>query len=230
MRLSGALPLSGRSRRWLWGVLACLVLADLLWTFVWFPRQSQGRVFQDWQLPVTGAPVLVLGAAVKSSREPTHALEARLQTALRLFRAEKVTWFLVSGDNRAVTYNEPVAMQRWLLREQVPATHIVLDYAGRRTHDSLKRAQSIFGVRRLVVVTSDFHLPRALFIARRLGMEAWGVPASSERLGWRSQWNFWIREYFARHLAYLDVWFPPHTLLGPTEHTPDRPAEEEPKG
>jgi len=92
----------------------------------------------------------------------------------------------------------------------VPPTLIVSDYAGRRTYDSLKRVKMVFGVRRVVVVTSDFHLPRALFIAQHLGLEAWG-----SRLG------FWTREYVARHKAVLDVWFPPDTLLGPREPTPD---------
>ena len=52
-------------------------------------------------------------------------------------------------------------------------------------------------------------------------LEAWGVPASTEEHPWSSRLGFWTREYFARHLAYLDVWFPPDTLLGPREPTPD---------
>ncbi|HNX30053.1 MAG TPA: ElyC/SanA/YdcF family protein [Holophaga sp.] len=221
MHWSALLSLGGRPRRWLWVALALFLAGDPLWTFVWFPRQSRDRVCEEDALPVTHAPVLILGAAVTSSREPTQVLEARLETALRLYHAGKVKWFLVSGDNRAVNYNEPMAMKRWLVRHDVPLTRIVSDFAGRRTHDSLKRARAVFGVRRVVVVTSDFHLPRALFIARHLGMEAWGVPASTEAFGWNKRLGFWAREYLARHLAYLDFWFPPDTLLGPREPTPD---------
>ena len=201
--------------------LALAIAGDLAWTFVWFPAQSRGRIFEEEALPPTQAPVLILGAAVTSSRKPTDVLEARLETALRLYRARKVKWFLVSGDNRAANYNEPMAMKRWLVAHGVPLVHIVSDYAGRRTHDSLKRAHSVFGIQRVVVVTSDFHLPRALFIARHLGMAAWGVPASTEDFKWSSRLSFWGREYLARHLAYVDFWFPPDTLLGPREPTPD---------
>jgi SanA protein len=221
MWISGLLTLGGRPRRWLWVALALLIAGDLFWTFVWFPRQSRDRIFEETALPFTQAPVLILGAAVTSGREPTQVLEARLETALRLYQSGQVKWFLVSGDNRAVNYNEPMAMHRWLMKQGVPLTHIVSDFGGRRTHDSLKRARSVFGIYRVVVVTSDFHLPRALFIARHLGMEAWGVPASTEEFGWSRRLNFWAREYLARHLAYLDFWFPPDTLLGPREPTPD---------
>lgn len=221
MRIPGLSTLGGKPWRWLGLAVLLLVAGDLLWAFVWFPGQSRGQVFREGDLPVTQAPVLVLGAAVTSSREPTQVLEARLQAALDLYRAGKIKWFLVSGDNRAANYNEPMAMRRWLVKEGVPLTHIVSDFAGRRTHDSLKRAKHIFGVHRIVVVTSDFHLPRALFIARHLGMEAYGVPASTEEHGWSARLSFWFREYLARHLAYLDVWFPPDTLLGPREPTPE---------
>lgn len=201
--------------------LALLLAGDALWTLLWFPWQCRGRIFEETALPVTEVPVLILGAAVTNAREPTQVLEARLETALRLYRSGQVKWFLVSGDNRAANYNEPMAMHRWLVKRGVPLTHIVSDFAGRRTHDSLKRAKSIFGLQRVVVVTSDFHLPRALFIARHLGLEAWGVPASTEEHPWTKRLGFWTREYLARHLAYLEIWFPPDTLLGPREPTPE---------
>lgn len=221
MSIYGLLTLGGRPRRWLWVALTLLIAGDLFWTFAWFPWQSRGRIYPEAYLPVTQFPVLILGAAVTSDREPTQVLEARLDAALRLYQSGKVKWFLVSGDNRAVNYNEPMAMHRWLVKQGVPLIHIVSDFGGRRTHDSLKRALSVFGIHRVVVVTSDFHLPRALFIAQHLGIDAWGVPASTEAFGWTRRLSFWAREYLARHLAYVDLWFPPDTLLGPREPTPD---------
>jgi len=223
------ITLGGKPRRWIWIALILMIGSDLYWTFVWFPRQSNGHIFQANELPVTQTPVLILGAAVTSDREPTQVLETRLETALQLYQSGKVKWFLVSGDNREANYNEPMAMRRWLVRQGVPVTAIISDYAGRRTYDSLKRARSIFNIYHVVVVTSDFHLPRALFIAQRLGMEAWGVPASTEEHPWYSRLGFWGREYLARHLAYLDVLFPPDTILGPREPTPDDWLTEPPK-
>ncbi|MCE1229301.1 MAG: YdcF family protein [Firmicutes bacterium] len=208
-----------------WGRISLLVglflMGDLLWTFGRFPSYARPWVRTKDRLETQGLPVLILGAGVLSDREPTQVLLGRLQTALDLYRTGQVRWFLVSGDNRSPYYNEPLAMKRWLLKQGVPTERIVADYGGRRTYDSLRRAQVVFGLRRMVIVTSDFHLPRALFSAQQLGIQAWGVPAPVEHLAWYRKLGFWPREYVARHLALLDAWFPPSTLLGPREPTPD---------
>jgi vancomycin permeability regulator SanA len=182
---------------------------------------SRGRIFSPATLPLTGAPVLVLGAGVLRDREPSQVLQARLEAVLELQRLGKARWILVSGDNRAQSYNEPQAMRRWLVKRGVPPTLVISDYAGRRTYDSLKRAQAVFGVRRVIIVTSDFHLPRALFLADRLGLEAYGVAAGTGVVPWSGRLGFWVREFWARHLATLDAWFPPDTMLGPREPTPE---------
>jgi vancomycin permeability regulator SanA len=179
------------------------------------------QIFTADHMPAVGGAVLVLGAGVYGDGEPTSILEGRLRTALELYRSGKVRWFLVSGDNRQSNYNEPQAMRRWLIRQGVPPTHIVSDYAGLRTWDSLKRAQAVFGRHQVVIVTSDFHLPRALYLADRLGLVAWGVPARTGDRPWPARVRFWAREYIARHLALWDAWYPPDTRLGPREPTPD---------
>ena len=198
-----------------------ILLGDLLWTLGRFPAMHRQQVHSAQGFPAVGGAVLVLGAGVYGDGEPTEILQGRLRTALALFREGKVRWILVSGDNRHPSYNEPQAMRRWLLKQGVPATRIVSDYAGLRTWDSLKRAQAVFGQRRLVIVTSDFHLPRALYLAERMGLEAWGVPASTEDRPWPLRVKVWTREYIARHLALWDAWFPPAVRLGPREPTPD---------
>jgi vancomycin permeability regulator SanA len=166
-------------------------------------------------------PVLVLGAGVLPDQEPSPVLQGRLETARSLLAQGKASWVLVSGDNRAANYNEPRAMRRWLIRHGVPPTQVISDFAGRRTYDSLRRAQAVFGVRRLCIVTSDFHMSRALFLARHLGLDAFGVPSSTGVLGPGGRLGFWGREFLARHVATWDTWFPPDTLLGPREATPD---------
>jgi SanA protein len=214
-------------RTWFMG-LSLLVLGDLLWTLGRFPRMHRQQMHDENTLPQTDAAVLILGAGVYSDGEPTQVLEGRLKTALALYRAGKVRWFLVSGDNRTLNYNEPLAMRRWLLKQGVPRTLIVGDYAGRRTYDSVKRAKEVFGLRRCVIVTSDFHLPRALYLAQAVGLDAWGVPASTESSPRDLRVSFWLREYVARHRARLDASFPPKdTLLGPREATPSDWAPKE---
>jgi vancomycin permeability regulator SanA len=221
MRLSALTSLAGLPWRRLWIALAFLLIGDLLWTLGRFPSHSAGRIQEVAGIPPDGMPALVLGAGVLPGREPTQVLQGRLTTALRLYQTGRVRWFLVSGDNRSPYYNEPQVMRKWLLKQGVPANRIVADYAGRRTYDSLRRAQVIFGLRRVVIVTSDFHLPRAVFIAQRLGLDAWGVAAPTEAHRFFSRLGFWTREYVARHVALFDAWFPPNTLLGPREPTPD---------
>ncbi len=209
-------------------LLAAALIGDLLWILGRFPRYSAGRTFQVADAPRLGIPCLVLGAGVYSDGAPTEVLEGRLVTALALWRDGKVAWFLVSGDNRAANYNEPLAMRRWLLRQGVPPDRIVADYAGRRTYASLKRARAVFGLERVVLVTSDFHMPRALFLADKVGLSACGVPADTRGRTLGARIGFWSREIVARHLAVVDAWFPPDVVLGPREATPEEPGASRP--
>ncbi len=212
----------GRKAFWAGLGFAVVLGMDLLWTLGRFPGAANGRVHSVQTLPAEGCPVLVLGAGVYSDGEPTSVLESRLRVALDLWKSGKVRWFLVSGDNRTLSYNEPQAMRRWLAKQGVPPLQIVCDYGGRRTYDSLRRARDVFGQPKLVVVTSDFHMARALYLARALGMDAYGVPAPSSSSGAFARARFWVREYGARHLAGWDARFPPDdTVLGPREPTPD---------
>jgi vancomycin permeability regulator SanA len=195
------------------------VIIDLLWFWIKFPA---GLKIGPPESPgADGRPALVLGAGVRSNGEPTQVLEGRLRTALNLFEEKKATWILVSGDNRTQYYNEPQAMRRWLVRHGVPPEKIVSDYAGRRTYDSLKRAQMIFGLSSIIVVTSEFHIARALYLAKNMGLDAVGAPSETKSIGAAANINFWFREYLARHKAVWDVWFPPSPRLGPRENTPD---------
>lgn len=202
------------------------LIADLLWALGRFPRHGAGRTWPADRAPAIGVPCLVLGAGVFSDGEPTPVLEGRLRAALALWQGGRVTWILVSGDNRTPRYNEPQAMRRWLLKQGVPADRVLTDYAGRRTHASLKRARLVFGMERAVVVTSDFHLPRALYLADRVGLQAIGVPAPTGGHALGTRLSFYARELVARHLAVLDGWFPPDVVLGPREPTPDEPHGE----
>ncbi|MCL1908324.1 MAG: YdcF family protein [Holophagaceae bacterium] len=197
------------------------VIIDVFWFCIKFPNDHKATAPES--LP-QGLPLLVLGAGVKSNGEPTQVLEGRLQVALNLYLEKKVAWILVSGDNRTLNYNEPQAMSRWLIKRGVPANMIVSDYAGRRTYDSLKRARMVFGQEKIVVVTSEFHIARTLYLAKNLGLDAYGVPSATQSIGLAANMSFWYREYLARHKAVRDVWFPPSPKLGPMEDTPGADA------
>ena len=159
--------------------------------------------------PVDDAPAervaIVFGAGLRRNGTPTSILYDRVATAAELYRQGKVEKLLLSGDNRFADHNEPGAMRQAALALGVPDTAIVLDYAGRRTYDTCYRAKEIFGVTRALLVTQNFHLPRALMICEGLGLEAAGVSADRRAYLKRAAivWN--IRELFATAAAWWDV-------------------------
>lgn len=128
-------------------------------------------------------------------------LSDRVQTAVDLYKAGKVQKLLMTGDNAHLSYNEPQEMKRQALRLGVPAKDIACDYAGFRTYDSLYRARDIFGVRSAILVTQGYHLPRALFLAQRMGIEAVGVDAA--RRSYAGQRGFDLREIAATEVAWV---------------------------
>lgn len=147
--------------------------------------------------------VIVLGASVRSNGDLSTMLEDRVSSALSLYRAGKVSRFLLSGDNGTKSYNEPKAMQQYLINQGVPEEDIFLDYAGFDTYDSMYRASSVFNVKEAIVVTQKFHLPRALFIANRLGLDYYGF-IGDKHIYQRENANK-RRELLANVKAYLEL-------------------------
>jgi SanA protein len=168
---------------------------------------------------VEPAPVaIVFGAGLTRSGEPTPVLRDRVQTAADLYFAGKVKKLLMSGDNRTVDYNEPGAMRDYAIGLGVPVEDIILDYAGRRTYDTCYRARHIFGVEQAILVTQNFHLPRALFTCSAFGIQSSGVSADLRTYSRRSM-EFWqIREVAATSQAFIDVYLTrPLPVLGDPE-------------
>ena len=128
-------------------------------------------------------------------------LADRVTTGVELYKAGKVQKLLMTGDNSRSNYNEPAEMKREALAEGVPSADIVCDDAGFRTYDSLYRAKAIFGVHSALLVTQRYHLPRALFIARSLGMDVVGVDAAKRT--YSGQWKFDFREIAAVEVAWV---------------------------
>jgi SanA protein len=149
---------------------------------------------------------LVLGAApIGPEGGPNRYLEYRLDTAAALWRAGKVKYLLASGDRRGGGYDEPTAMRAGLIARGVPASAIYRDFAGVRTRDSVLRAGSVFGQRRLIVVSQGFHAARAVFLARQEGIETWGLEARDVTRAYSIFTE--LRRYPSALRAYYDVWF-----------------------
>ena len=161
---------------------------------------------------------LVFGAGLRRDGSPTAILRDRVQSAVELYQNGRVQKLLMSGDNSYADYNEPGAMREYALSLGIPEADIVLDYAGRRTYDTCYRAKEIFGIQSAILVTQSFHLPRAVYTCRSMGMAITGYAAENIPFRKSSQLYWNIREIPAMLMAFIDVTFTrPIPILGEKE-------------
>lgn len=190
--------------RWAAGAVG---VAFLLFLFVQWRVFSVSSPFQYEkvdQVPHAQA-VLILGARVYADGRMSDILRDRVLTALSLYKNGTADVILVSGDHGRKEYDEVGTIRKFLLESGVPPKAIFLDHAGFDTYDSLYRAQKIFEVQSLVIATQKFHLSRALYIARSLGIRAYGVEADRQTYV-AAAYNE-VRESFSRVKAFLNVQF-----------------------
>jgi SanA protein len=147
---------------------------------------------------------LVLGALVQPDGRPSGMLEDRLRAAAALYEDGRVDKVLASGDHGRPDYDEVNAMRRELVRLGVPDRDVFTDHAGFATLDSVVRARKVFGVHSAIVVTQGFHLPRALWLARRAGLTAYGLEAGAGNAYGSKGTIARVREMFARTKAVAD--------------------------
>jgi vancomycin permeability regulator SanA len=205
-----------RLKRWaafaaalLLALVACLMGVD------WFVSASTARqIYLSDDVPQKPVAI-VFGARVRRSGVLSPVLADRVLTAVELYKAGKVHKLLMTGDNSRKDYDEPTAMKNFAVKQGVPPEDIALDYAGFRTYDSCYRAKAIFGVTSAILVTQKFHLPRAVYTARHLGINAVGVPADRHDYSFQKRLSF--REKWATALAWVQVHVtkPKPHFLGP---------------
>ena len=171
---------------------------------LWVEAHYRPQIYELDAAPAQRVAI-VFGARVYSDGQLSPMLRDRVETAVRLYEAGKVDKVIFSGDNRVVEYDEPGRMMDYALSRGVPAADMQPDYAGRRTYDTCYRARDIFGVESAILVTQDFHLPRALFTCDRLGVEVVGVAADLRTYSRRSLLWSSLREIPALTLALVDV-------------------------
>lgn len=158
-------------------------------------------------VPVEDAPrvALVFGAGLNADGTATAILYDRVATAVDLYRAGRVKRLLLSGDNRTVQHNEPLAMLKVAQALGLPREALIPDYAGWRTYDTCYRAREIFSVRRAILVTQQFHLARALYTCLNLGVDSLGVVADRRSYG-ADNYTYWtLREVPSLAQAFIDV-------------------------
>ena len=156
---------------------------------------------------VPEAPVvLVLGAGVWANSRLSPMLQDRVDQGIALYEAGKGAKLLMSGDHSSPYYDEVSTMKRYAVEKGVASSDVFLDHSGFSTYESLLRARDIFGARKIIIVTQRYHLYRAVFIARALGLEAYGVPSDARTDNGEAKRQ--IREFFARVKDFVQVWLP----------------------
>lgn len=156
------------------------------------------------KVPYNRVGLLFGTSPLNSDGETNEYFSYRIMAASQLFKAGKIDYILVSGDNQHPSYNEPRLMRKALVKAGVPAERIVFDFAGIRTLDSVVRARKVFLQKSITFISQDFQNERALFIADKYDLKAVGFNAISPERSFISRIG--IREFFARIMCVLDVY------------------------
>lgn len=164
-------------------------------------------------LPDTPDCIIVLGCGVRADGTPSDMLEDRIKQGVFLYQNGAAPKIIMSGDHGRKDYDEVNVMKDCAIEMGVPSEDIFMDHAGFSTYESIYRAKEIFGVESAIIVTQNFHLPRALYIAGAFGIDAVGVGADlREYAGSR---YFELREMLARNKDFLTcIIKPAPTYLG----------------
>lgn len=196
--------------------LVLVILLSLIFglTNYYVEQAGEKYIFSADQVP-DAEVVLVLGAYVLPDGKVSDMLNDRLTVGYELYEQGKAPRILVSGDHGRTNYDEVNTMKSFLKGKGVPSQGIFMDHAGFSTYESMYRARDIFQVKKLIIVTQHYHLQRALFIARSLGLEAYGVASDLHDYG-PVMGQYQLREMAARN---KDFWLakiikPQPTFLG----------------
>ncbi len=181
-----------------------LVVAFVGFCNIWVMIASSGRVYSSPEDLPKNEVGLVLGTSKKIGPDrPNLHFRYRMQAAADLYNSGKVKHLIVSGSHDSAYYNEPADMTKALQELGVPESAITRDESGFRTLDSVVRASKVFGQNSYTVITDDFHIGRAIFLAKRYNLDVVGY--SSKRVDPTVSATSRVREVFARVKAVLDV-------------------------
>jgi SanA protein len=187
-------------------MVTIVVLLVTIWTNNEVIKASENYITSDINKVETNNVGLLLGTSkkVKSGRNNQYFFN-RIDATVDLYKKGKIKNVIISGDHGHKDYNEPLDMQQELIKGGIPDSVIYLDYAGFRTLDAVIRAKEIFGQNSFLVISQQFHNERAVFIARKLGINAFGYNAKEvgTLYGFRTK----LREFFARDKVFFDLIF-----------------------
>ena len=196
-------------------MLAAIAVALPIFARLYIHQSARGRIYAMASRVPHCRVALVLGAGVKPDGRLSTQLEDRVKAGVKLYKAGVVEKLLMSGDNRVTHYNEPKRMCDYAIEHGVPSEDVAMDFAGRRTYDSIYRAKHIFGLKRFIIVSQRFHLDRALFLCDHVEVKGTGYAADVK--GHRNL-KVEIRELAASVTALIDVYLrEPRPVMGARE-------------
>jgi len=156
--------------------------------------------------------VIILGAGVWNGDTPSPMLNDRLLRGIGLYKSGAAPKLLMSGDHGRVDYDEVNVMKNFAIHAGIDSEDIFMDHAGFSTYESVYRAKEIFGVKKVIIVTQGYHLFRGLYIAKKLGIEAYGVASDQQVYG--GQQSRELREILARNKDFINTILKPKPTYG----------------
>ena len=163
--------------KWL-GIILLFFILTILSLNIYIVGSNKSRIYNLENVSLENIDaILVLGAGIRG-KNPSPMLEDRLKAAISLYEKNNNIKMIMSGDHKRDDYNEVQVMKNYAIKNGVPSEHVFMDHAGFSSYESLYRAKEIFGVKKIVIVTQKYHLYRALYIAKKLGLEAYGVASN----------------------------------------------------
>lgn len=184
-------------------IIAAIIIVMVVFADFRIRKSSREFIFDNWkEIPHQKVGLLLGTGKYLNSGQLNRYFIYRIEATVALYRAHKIDYIVISGDNSQKDYNEPEDMKNELVKLGVPAEKIYLDYAGFRTFDSVVRINKIFGQKSFTVISQEFHNQRAVYIANRLGLHA--VAYNAKDVDVYNGFKTKVREKLARVKVFID--------------------------
>jgi len=194
-------------------ILAAVVFLSVIFINAYVKSSTEDLIISESEsLNVRPDCIIVLGAGVRADGSPSPMLQDRLITGIKLYEDGVSDRMIMSGDHTKKGYDEVNIMKKYAIDKGIPSEHIFMDHAGISTYDSIYRAKEIFQADKIIIVTQKYHLYRALHIAERLGVEAYGI--SADVRAYAGQDLRELREKAARVKDFIKAAVKPDSKIG----------------
>ena len=188
------------------------VIVFIINSYVYFSTKKYIISNEDYSSIGTVDCIIVLGGGIRED-QPSPILKDRLDKAIELYKLGIAPKIIMSGDHGKVEHDEVSVMKKYAMDNGVPSEDIFMDHAGFSTYDTMYRARDVFGIKKAIIVTQEYHMFRSIYIARKLGLEVYGVSAEKVKYSGRIFREF--REVFARNKDVIKcILKPKPTYLG----------------